>query len=277
MVTPDTLVIELLAPGDEPRRELRHRAKNGKSLRLGLTFEIGMMQTNRDQDAGERAVPALTMDLTLVRVSQGPQVGWSTKIEGVSAVPDGDAERMLAEEVAPLLGTLVGQRATSLTDERASMPLRGAPPSGLQQEALQIWSSLEETLRDIEVPTPKEAVGGGAKWRVQERRRRGGIDYLRTTDFELRKGAGNHIVGTFSERPVDSGAKDPLVPEGLRVSPVGGSGKGSSKLELDEDLVVIRSEVTLDSTTDVNIHGPGGSRPLESRIRLRQTVKGTRK
>jgi hypothetical protein len=271
LVKSGAIAVELLAQGEEPRRPLRHRAKAGARVRVAFDYEVAMVQTSQGQDPSSRPVPALVLESTMLRVARDGKAGWTVTLDGAKATPEGDVEKLLAEEVAPLLKTLAGKSTTWLTDERASVPLEGARPEGLEREALQIWSSLEEAVQDLAVPVPADA-----KWRVHSRLRRAGIAYVRSTEFELGTGKGVSIKGTFKEQPIATRARDPLMPEGMNVAATGGSGAGKLVLELDDELVVVRSDVSLDSTTAIAIEGPPGVPAMRTQLRLRQHVKGAR-
>ncbi|MBM4360796.1 MAG: hypothetical protein FJ096_22035, partial [Deltaproteobacteria bacterium] len=226
LVKPGTIALEVLSTGAEPRRKLRHRAKAGTRARIAFDYDVAMMQTTAGQDPSARPVPALAIGVALTRVAGDGKAGWTVAIDSAKATPDGDLEKLLAEEVAPLLASLVGKKATLLSDDRIATPLDGARPEGLDREALQIWSSVDEAVRDLEVSVPQEAVGVGAKWRVTSRLRRAGMAYVRTTEFERVEGKGLALRGTFTERPIATKARDPMMPEGMNVTASGGDGSG---------------------------------------------------
>jgi hypothetical protein len=138
---------------------------------------------------------------------------------------------------------------------------------------MQIWSSLDETVRDLVPPLPEEAVGVGARWRAVLRLRRAGLPLVRTVEYELLSGAGVPLKVDLKEQPIADKAQDPLMPEGMSVTARGGVGQGSGNLELDAELLPKSATFTLDSLTEITIAGPPGGAPLETMLRLKQTVR----
>lgn len=261
--------VELLAPGAEPRRTLRYSAKAGARSRLRLEYDVAMVQSSRDEDTSSRPVPGLSLDVTVSRTTKG----FGLKVEGARATPVGDAEKLLAEEVAPLLESLSGKSGAVEFSARGIGAGSPSRPKGLELEALQIWSSLDETARDLTPPLPEEPVGRGARWRASYRLRRAGLPLVRTLEVELADGEGTVLAVVLREQPIAGKADDPLMPEGMSVVARGGGATGRGSLHLDSSAMPIEADLSLDSVTDITIAGPPGGAPLETTLRLRQTVR----
>jgi len=268
-VTGGGVRVDLVSPGAEPRRSLRYLASAVAQVKLQLDYEVAMVQTTRGDDPSARPVPALSLDVTLSREA----TGLGLTVDGARATPDGDAEKLLAEEVAPLLKQLVGKSGTLALSERGVTGTSVTRPGGLEREVLQIWSSLDETTRDLVPPLPEEAIGVGARWRAVQRLRRGGLPLLRTVEYELLAGKGVPLKLVVKEQPIADKAQDPLMPEGMSVTARGGVGEGTGTLELDGELLPRAASLSLDSLTEITIAGPPGGAPLETMLRLKQTVR----
>lgn len=265
--------VELLGNGAEPRAVLRHAAKLGARVALTVGVDVGMVQTKEGDDPNARAVPGFSLDTNFVRAA----TGWRVTVEGAKAEASGDAEALLAEEVAPLMRALGGKSALFGIEGRASSFVAPPVPAGLDLEAAQLWSSLEETVRELAVPLPEEPVGVGARWRSVSRRSRAGIAIVRTASYRLDEGAGVVLHFTFREEPVATKLRDPLLPQGIEVAVRSGIGQGQGKLELERDLAPRALDVELESWNDLAVKGPGAATPEFSTLRLHQRIRATRK
>ncbi len=268
----------LTEPGREPRRLLRHAAKTGKRVKLTLAYDLSMVQTQAAvetpaaEDAPAAPIPGFAFDTTWL---SGP-TGWNVRIEGAHTLAGSETEQLLADEVAPLMAALAGTSAIVTLDPRAVSFALVSGPNKLDSDGLQLWSSLEETVRELLVPVPEEAVGTGARWRSLSRLSRGGMAFVRTTDYELREGSGVVLGLVFKEEPVAPKVRDPLLPEGVEVRVSRGIGGGTGTLEFDADLSPRRAVLALESMNELEINVAATS-PVRSSVRLRQSTRVSQK
>lgn len=272
-VTGASVRIELVSAGVEPRRLLRHSAVPGNRASLTLSVGVGMSQSKGGDDPSARAVPGFSLDTSFVRAADG----WRVTIEGARPDATGDAEQLLAEEVAPLMRALERKTALFAFDARVTSFALPPVPAGLDLEAAQLWSSVEESVRELALPVPSEAVGAGASWRATGRRSRAGTALVRVAEYTLAAGPGVVVNVTFREEPVATKRRDPLLPPGFELTVRSGIGEGRGKLEFDADLTPKSAEVELASLQDLAIQGPGAAAPEYSTLRLHQKLRAVRK
>lgn len=264
--------VQLLSEGSEPKRELRY-AKEGARASLVLDVELATMRSTPGDDPDQPVVPGLQFDLSVERTGTGAETGWRFVVGAARARATTEAEQLLAEEMAPIVASLGGKAGAWRTGMRGIEPGATTHPDGLDLDALQLWSSVEESLRELSPPFPEKPVGPGATWRAVSRLSRAGVPVVRTVDYELRSGEGVVLAFVARERPVATQRPDPLLPEGVGVVAHRGVGRGAGAIELDGDFAPRRANLRVDLWSELDIHGPAGTPSSVSTVRLHQHVR----
>lgn len=243
--------VELVEPGQGPRRELRHRFAAGQRQRLRV-----QVQTRMHMAAGARentvVIPAMVIDLALgpTELTDAGHLRYAFRITGIGAEGGDDRARAQIQEQ---LGALRNTGGTAEVDERGGivrfeyeLPESVAPE--IRQQAQALRSSLSELLPRF----PREPVGVGAVWRVRDTLRMPQVEVEMATLYRLRRWEGDRIE---LQVRIESGDGD--LPEGVRID-VGGSGR--QRFELGS----LEVDGRVQSEADMQMRGPQG----EMRIRM---------
>lgn len=243
--------VELVEAGTAPHRPLRHRFRAGQrqSLRLRIQSRMHIEAAGREQSV---VVPAMVIDLGLgpTRVTSEGNLRYRFEVEGLSASGGEAAARAQIEEQ---LSALVGTSGTAEIDERGrSVRFDYALPDSVPEQIRQQAESLRSSLAELLPRFPREPVGVGAVWRIEDTLRMPQMEVRMATVYRLRRWEGDAIELSVT---IESG--EGQVPEGVEVD-IGGNGR--QRFELGS--LVVDARVLSDA--DMQVQSPRG----EMRIRM---------
>ncbi len=252
--------VMLVDAGSGDKKPLRYEPRPA-ATKLRALIEVAVVDAAGGPSGGMSA-PAMELDLAVTFAR--PLV---LKVEKVGAKPAGAAEELLAEETKPLFDLIAGKSERFKTDARAleltpelpkpfAIPRPGEAVPEHVVAVHQLWSTVEESVRDLVAPLPDEPLGDGARWTASWRLRRGGVAFLRRAEYTLRLTPEASLGVRYHERAVASSERDPLVPEGVTVRALGGGGEGRGTIGLGAGLAPHDADFTLDSRIAAEIAGP---------------------
>lgn len=251
----DTLVpadgrrIELLETGTAPRRDLAYPDALAQES-VELTIELEMV-VHQGTTASGVPVPSMVVGVVLGVEKSGKSELVATIADvAVHESPGPAGHRHAGPAGHPHAGSQMGGHVApdlaALADElrgvggRIDMTTRG--PTGttravgkVSTELFQLWSTVMEAVLDVVPRLPERPVGVGARWRVFDRLRRGGVETIRRTDFRLTALEPRLVLdGVVLERAVaSSSVRDPAVPKDLIITASAGRASGARHLERD--------------------------------------------
>ncbi len=181
--------IELLSAGADPKRELRYVFKKGQKEKVNLTTTTKLKMSMMGKDVDAPATPPVSMiaSVEVLSVDAGGTAKRKLAVETVrlvgapGAAPNGAADQLKAQ-----LGALEKLRGRDEVDPRGvvqsiKMEFEGSKDPQLEQ----IASSMEQNFGQLGAPFPEEAIGVGAKWRVQTRLEQMGFRLDQTATYKL--------------------------------------------------------------------------------------------
>lgn len=254
--------IELEAPGDEPRRELRLHPAAGtrETLELGIGMRIGMKN-------GAQEIPSIPVPVTKTRMrAEVEEVGADGVMkvrhvaEAVEVIPGPDTPPAVVEQVRANVEPLARYRALVLMDGRGTVLggevelARDLPPM-----VRQTMQQMTENLGQLTVPLPQQAVGVGARWSSTQEVSQNGMQLRQVGHYTLAALEGEHAVieATLSQELVDPSVNPPgMLGVTARVGEFRSSGRSTIELDLDR-LMPRQVSITMDvhMTMDTSVLG----------------------
>lgn len=166
---PGPPVLTLLDPGAEPRKPLRYVFQK-KNETVELDMKMSMAMTAGGRASPNMAMPTIrvTMDIKPTAVDADGTVTAAVETRKVDVLKDNPLPKDLQEKLVKDMAAIVGIKGKTvvtsrgLTKEAALDAPASAPP-----QVKQILDSMKDSLRDMSMPLPEEAVGKNAKWEVK--------------------------------------------------------------------------------------------------------------
>ena len=176
------LKLELVDPGREPRAPLLRTLEGSAPQALQLVLSVRQ---------GPQGSPPLGFTLAVATrkgKGEGETVATATVKKVKPQLPAGEA---LPKEVEALFGGLAGAEVALPVDARGQVGKAEVKVGkGVDPQLGSVLGSLGDTLADLVVPLPAEALGVGATWMVTDRSLSGGIDVVRYRAYSLQSQSG---------------------------------------------------------------------------------------
>lgn len=179
------LATELLEPGAEPREQLRYARGAGLSEDLVIEFGLATLFESADATATvEQPVLALGLNGKTENCGEDGACNYTFKFSVVGVkMPEGSTEdeaAQIAAAVAPLAKVSGAFKIDNRgITERADLIV----PPGVSPRLLTLLGNIRTSL--ITLPLPEEAVGVGARWKVQRVHAVGPIQTTQTVTYNL--------------------------------------------------------------------------------------------
>lgn len=228
-IPPATVTVE--DAGAEPRRALRLALAAGAEQRVAVSLGLSMAMTLGGKEIPKATLPParLVVKVTVEAVDAQGGARYALEVEdaGFDEVAP-DAAGVVARLEAGLAAVkgLRGAGAVSARGlaERAEL----AAPAGVGPEVAQLVAAFRQALAQLAVPLPEEAVGLGARWRVEQRVDQGGLAVTQTATFTLTSldDAGLSAEVTVAQAAAPGGA----VAGGGELTSFSGGGQGKTTL-----------------------------------------------
>ena len=259
---PPKSAVEVVAPGSEPRTQLRYQ------LRKGATSDV-VFALDMDMTAGTRDVKMPTLELAVtIRVEDVLADGTAALRFTYNAVEAKDRDgatvpaRVLSEQAAALTGAAVTGKL-SPTGAFSEVALVATPKlaGALGDQVKQLTQSVEQ----VAMPLPAQPVGIGAVWKAKKIINQNGMTLVTTTTVSLTSRDGSKLG--FTTKASVEGANQTVMQNGVEtnVSGLAGSGDGQGTL----DLATLALAEQLATKLDATVRALGETAPMHLAIAMR--------
>jgi hypothetical protein len=277
LVAPGGSRVELVDAGAEPLSALRLPTGEQAARRLELSVTVGLYITLPGRPAQKQPVPPMrvAMDLAVAPKTDGA-ANLTIALADVTLAPQSESEEAIAKKMRGVITQLRGLAWTMSYGAKGAKAV-ATPPKGTPTEVLQLWSTIDEALRDLLVPVPEKAIGVGARWRVFDRVRRAGVELLRRSDYTLaaRDDKSLTLRASVSESAISTAAvRDPALPDGLTVRAASGSSRGKRELTRPLGSIVVQSSesTVVSRLTTLTRHELAAGESQRASLVLEQTL-----
>lgn len=249
--------MKVLDPGTEPRKQLRYTfQKRPETMQLDMKMSMTM-------NAGGRTSPKVTMPTIrllneIVPVSVDPSGTLTATFEAKKvevlndeAVPD-EMRKKLTSDMKTVVG-LKGRTVVTARGVAQEVSIEAPPES--PESVQQIVENLKDSLRNLALPLPEEAVGKGARWEVRNVAA-AQMTTVQTSTYTLRdvqtKKATMDMKVALTAPPQDLHPAKPL-PPGTSVKLVSQSATGDGTVTVSLDRCTPTSSVKIASSTKMDV------------------------
>lgn len=227
--------VDLLDPGTEPRRALRHAPKAGEgavhlTLESSLSVKMGVNQLPPVQ------APPIQLRMSTETFLEDGRIRFGFDGDVAKAEPTPNTPAPLVERLEPTLRALEKFAGEVLVDDRGRVIEAGfvipsddaqpTPQAAGPSEAEHIHHALTQSI----IPFPDEPVGAGARWSVTTSLRLSGRQVEQTTEYALIEASEQKIVvgSTVVQKLADG--QPPAQATEIRLDALSTRGGGQSTL-----------------------------------------------
>ena len=266
----------LVSAGAEPRQALRYRLAAGSAHKLVMTLRMSVGMELDGRDAPVQRAPSMRMILD-ARVAEADER--EARFDFNVAEP---IELFETENAPPAMIEGMRKRLEQLSSLRGhvAMTSRGVVKEagvevapGLDPEAAQVLQTMQQSMEQLSVPLPEEAVGVDAQWKMLQRVQGAGITLYQVAVFKVVRFEGTvaTLAVTMEQYAPRQSMPLPGNAKGARAELISIKGQAEGHTAVDLTSPVPRSSFAMDSTMLMNIQGP--DRTLQMGIRNRMQVQ----
>ncbi len=157
--------------GASPRRQLRYAWVVGQKEATQIDLSVATDMSRGLSTSGDVQVPTIRMIGTIEVIEERPDGTWVLEQVILEAgVPMGEADGIIAADVAEAsVATLEGSAFRVRVDTRGNLyESETIPPPGLDPAQVDALESTTNSLEGLLLVLPRQRVGQGAVWRVDE-------------------------------------------------------------------------------------------------------------
>ena len=273
-------VLKLVEAGAEPRTALRFAPAAGTAEVATMTMTMKMemdLQGQKIPVAMPPFVMKMGVDITEVAANGDFTYKMALKEATVGEDTTGAVNGAVLDQMRGLIGKMQGLGGDATVNARGAIIKSSfvVPPEA-PQELKQVMDSLQQSMGQISVPFPEEAVGVGAKWEVTTEVAQGGMKIGMVSKFELKSIEGN-VVTIAHEIVQTAGAQviqGPGMPEGTKATllNLNGGGRGEGVFKLDGVLPTsFATAMTIALSMEVEAAGQKQSMAMKTDLDLKLT------
>lgn len=267
---PAQTTVELIEAGSTPHQPLRYRFEAGRSARAALDMNMRISLSLGGQQVTLGDVPPIRMVLQMRTAEVAADGSARVRFELLSA--EAEASHPQAAQINQALANTRGLSGSyrvdargQVSDSQVDVPQDGQLPPGGEA----VFEDLERSMQQLAAPFPVEAVGPGARWRVQQNVDNADMRMSQTAEYTLRTRQGNRIE--LDVKMVDASLEAlGALPPGAKVDAVKITGGGQSAIPLDGLVPTAHVDAVFDLR--LSMQAEGQSQSLDMNMQMRQAV-----
>lgn len=275
-----THVVTVRDFGATDRAPLRYRFAKGAKETMKMTMDLQTEITVDGQKAPSTRAPVITMEadgmVTNVEANGSADVTFTFSRTGVDPTGvDPQMQAMLGQMLKSMEGTVV---KTTLTTRGLCTRAEVMLPPGAAPSIQATIDGMKQSLSEMCLPLPEEAVGAGARWDVEMNLTSGGITMQQTNRVTLRERTGDSLVLDIeiSQKADAQDVQSPQLPPGAkyRLNSLSGTGKGRSAIKLSST-VPTRADVTSDAliNSSVTVAANVPAQTMVQSMKMKMTIE----
>lgn len=275
---PEVRTVRLLDAGKEPRTKFRAALAKGTEQLSEQMLETRISMELEGKPMPPAVSPKLAISFRSVvgdTTDEVTGIGMEvTDLKALAVKGSKPAEVTAADEA---LRKFVGTKGSiKRTRSFAAFDNTLTFPDGLDAASRQAIEAFGETMNDVNVELPQEAIGQGAEWEVDNTVRMIGVTQKMTSRFSLKRAEGNSVtlaVAMTATAPKQELAS-PGSPDGIKIQMLefGGSGRGEVTIAMDRPNPT-SGEFDYDMSLVVGLTRPAGGGMPAGEHRMTQKIK----
>ncbi|MCB9730696.1 MAG: hypothetical protein H6746_19655 [Deltaproteobacteria bacterium] len=274
----DTPKVRLLEAGEGEKKELRYRYSPESKHQMVMRLEMGM-----SMKVGERSMPEVKLPAMIMKadITMGKPEGDAISYEfSVPSAPEVEAGEGVSETVAQGLKTSLA--AMTGLHGKASVDARGATRDGHFElegkdspQLAQLVDSMGQSMRQMSVPLPEEAVGKGARWQALQRMQMGGMTIYQVGEYTLESIDGDRLEldVKLSQLGPKQQMQPPGLPPGVSAELLSMVGEGSGHMKLDLTALVPVSTTKIRSDSSMRMTSKDEAQEMSMSMNMEMEIK----
>lgn len=276
-------VIKVLDAGQEPRTPLRVKVEAGQRETMTMTMTMSM-----DMDMGGMgAIPKMdmppiemTMPIHVTSVSDTGDFRYEFSLDSVTVKDRPGTPPELIEALRGSMKGMIGLSGSTVVSNRGEVREASFKvPPDVQPQIKQTMESMQQSMQQIAIPFPEEAVGIGAKWEVTSTLSQvGGINMTQVSEYEITAREGDVLTlnNGIQQNAPKQVMNAPGIPSTAAVTLQSMSSKGGGSTSFDLSRVVpVKGDLGLNSAMQMSVDAGGPTQNMSMKMDLKLDITGT--
>ena len=269
--------VKLLAPGSEPRKQLRLHPKQGDKQTAAMTIQMAMAMKMGETDVPMK-LPAInmTMETAVDKVTSAGDIQFTSTVTDVGVAEEPDANPQAADAMKSALGSVKGLESKGTMSNRGFN--KGTDikiPAEAEPQMRAMMEQMKDTMSHLASPMPEEPVGVGAKWEVKMPMKSQGMTINQTATFELVSLEDEKIStkSTIVQNAANQKVQNPAMP-GLKMDLIKMSGTGTGETTNDlAQLIPLSGNVDFHSEMSMGVNANGQKQNMDMKMEMKLRIE----
>lgn len=244
--------LEVITTGTGNKEKLRFTSKVGDKQTINVTLSKDTLMSIGEFKMPRAKLPnyIITLDSTVTKVEPNGDIHYDIEYSDVKIEGDAQTEAQLIRVISKQIGQLENFKGSAIIDNQGrSKKVTSIIPETVDVNIKFLVEQLSNSLQQLSSPVPAEAVGTGAKWRINSDVSINGIELKQTTTYELvnvKDGVATLNVNLQQKETSSQVIDYPGLPlDGiLTLQSFKGNAKGQAKINLDK-VMPVSSQLSL--------------------------------
>ena len=208
--------VKLVEPGGEPRKVLRLRPKAGDKQAVAMTMKLAIAMKMGEMETPMKLPPMnMAMDSTIKSVAPNGDISFEMVVTDAGVAEDPDVLPEVANAVKASLGGVKGMASIGVVSDRGiNKKFDSKIPADADPQMRQTMEQMKDSLANLGVPLPEEAIGPGAKWEASGPIKSQGMTINQSASYELIgiEGEQAKVKCTISQSAINQKISNPSMP-----------------------------------------------------------------
>lgn len=269
----DEPTIKLLEPGAEPRRELRYQFKPTGTVTMVMGMKMSMSMQFGEIQSPMTSMPRMENRMEIKTETLDPdgnlQYSFTLTKSGIAEGEDANPQiqAVLEKDLKAMEGMTGSATVTprGLTKE-AEINIPPTAPKSIEQ----MIQNLKQSIRQMSIPLPEEAVGVGAKWEIQSDVKNADISLTQTmlATLEAMDESSCKIKVAMKQSAEEQELKAPTLPPGATLTLKSLASDGDTSLDIDLTSLVPKSHGEISSTSVMEVDQNGQQQSVTMKMNM---------
>ena len=267
------LKVTLIDAGAEPRQELRLAIQPGATQHMDMVTKVRMSMLMDGRPIHAPEMPGIRTRLKLIaaEVSENGDFVVNLEVTEMDSPEAGPMQHMLKPTMDSMIG-MTGRLVVSRTGLAQDITLNA--PRNMDPTMRPHFDSMAQSMSQLYVPMPSEAVGVGGKWKVESVLKQSGYSLQQTVTYTLRELSGSILRAdvAMTQSAQEQIMTGPGIPAGaMKLKLLSSRGAGAMHLNLSH-VVPISAGIETNTEMDLSMEMNGMVRPISQVLDSSTTI-----
>ena len=260
--------VELIDQGAQPKQKLRFAPKVNQlqTVQMNMQMDMSMSLAGQAQPTFKSPPMEMTMEAKVTKVDENGDIHVDFSYTDAKVVADGNTPPEIAEAMGNQIKKMVGFKGSMVIDSLGNTKdVNFELPDSVDPNSKQMLGQMLNSLKQLSSPVPAQAVGEGAKWKVDNTLTANGITLNQVSTYEVESLQGDTVtLKTAVQQQADPQKISPpgLPPNAsINLTSLDSQGEGTFTIKLDQ-ILPNSANMAITSDTKMSVKQPNSQEEM---------------